>query len=81
VADRQVLAALGGRAKAAPFVVVLDGQRRLASVRITVPAYGKVAARELAVDYAEQGKAVKVSVPKSAEVAPATAAVYNLLNN
>jgi hypothetical protein len=76
-----VLAALGGRAKAAPFVVALDGQGRLASVRITVPAYGEVAARELAVDYAEQGKAVKVSGPRSAEIAPATAAVYNLLNN
>ncbi|MGI5244615.1 hypothetical protein [Dactylosporangium sp. CA-139066] len=81
VADRQVLAALGEAAKKAPFVVVLDGQGRLVSVRITVPAYGKVAARELAVDYVQQGKAVKVSVPKAGEIVPATAAVYNLLNN
>jgi hypothetical protein len=81
LADQAGLAALGDRAKATPFVVMLDAQGRLASVRVTVPAYAGGPERTLAVDYRDQGKPVQVTVPKAAEVAPANAAVYNLLNN
>ncbi|WP_433216578.1 hypothetical protein ACQP00_08065 [Dactylosporangium sp. CS-047395] len=81
LADQAGLATLGERAKAVPFVVTLDAQGRLASVRVTVPAYGSTAERTLAVDYRDQGKPVQVTVPKAADVAPANAAVYNLLNN
>ncbi|GAA2381120.1 hypothetical protein [Dactylosporangium salmoneum] len=81
LADRGAIAALGERAKRAPFVVGLDGQGRLSSVRITVPAVGSTPERTLAVDYQKQGMTVQVAVPKTAEVAQANAAVYNLLNN
>jgi hypothetical protein len=81
LADRADLAALGARAKAAPFVVMLDGQGRLASVKVTVPEYAGVPQRTLAVDYRDLGKPIQVTVPKPAEIAPANAAVYNLLNN
>ncbi|WP_426510711.1 hypothetical protein ACPPVO_08700 [Dactylosporangium sp. McL0621] len=81
LADQAGLTALGERAKAAPFTVALDAQGRLASVRVTVPAYAGTAERTLTVDYRDQGKPVQVTVPKPAEVAPANAAVYNLLNN
>ncbi|WP_433084462.1 hypothetical protein ACQP1P_07725 [Dactylosporangium sp. CA-052675] len=81
LADQAGLAALGDRAKAVPFVVTLDAQGRLASVLVTVPAYAGAAERTLTVDYRDQGKPAQVTVPKAAEVAPANAAVYNLLNN
>ncbi|WP_432986920.1 hypothetical protein [Dactylosporangium sp. CA-233914] len=81
LADQAGLTALGERARAVPFTVVLDAQGRLASVRITVPAYGKTAERALAVDYRDQGKIVQIPVPKGSEVAAANAAVYSLLNN
>ncbi|MER7281377.1 hypothetical protein ABT369_43775 [Dactylosporangium sp. NPDC000244] len=81
LADQAGLTALGERAKAVPFVVTLDAQGRLASVRVTVPAYAGAAERTLTVDYRDQGKPAQVTVPKAAEVAPANAAVYNLLNN
>nr|BFE62679.1 hypothetical protein GCM10020063_072050 [Dactylosporangium thailandense] len=81
LADQAGLTALGDRAKAVPFVVTLDAQGRLASVRVTVPAYAGAAERTLTVDYRDQGKPAQVTVPKAAEVAPANAAVYNLLNN
>jgi hypothetical protein len=80
VGDRSAGAALGERGRAAPFVVGLDAQGRLASVRITVPAHGAVAERTLAVDYREQGRVGVVAGPVAGEVAPATAAVYSLLN-
>ncbi|WP_433614187.1 hypothetical protein ACQP2P_07550 [Dactylosporangium sp. CA-139114] len=81
LADQAGLAALGDRAKAVPFVVTLDAQGRLASVLVTVPAYAGAAERTLTVDYRDQGKPAQVTAPKAAEVAPANAAVYNLLNN
>ncbi|MEV6932412.1 hypothetical protein AB0M46_49065 [Dactylosporangium sp. NPDC051485] len=81
VTDRGAIAALGERAKRAPFAAGLDGQGRLSSIRITVPAYGSTPERTLAVDYQKQGMTVQVAVPKAAEVAQANAAVYNLLNN
>ncbi|GAA3457346.1 hypothetical protein GCM10018962_91800 [Dactylosporangium matsuzakiense] len=81
LADRADLAALGARAKAAPFVVTLDAQGRLASVKVTVPEYAGTAQRTLTVDYRDLGKPVQLTVPKPAEIAQANAAVYNLLNN
>ncbi|MFI5907337.1 hypothetical protein [Dactylosporangium sp. NPDC051541] len=81
LADRADLAALGARAKAAPFVVTLDAQGRLASVKVTVPSYAGAAERALTVDYRDMGQPVQLTVPKTAEIAPANAAVYNLLNN
>ncbi|WP_432836316.1 hypothetical protein [Dactylosporangium sp. CA-092794] len=81
VADGEGLAVLGERAKGVPFVATVDGQGRLGSVRITVPAYGRHAARTIAVDYRDQGRPVAIVAPKAGEVLPATAAVYSLLNN
>jgi hypothetical protein len=81
VGDRAALAALGERARTAPFVATLDAQQHLESIRITVPAYGSTAERTLSVDYQGQGRPIAVAAPKAGEVTAATSAVYNLLNN
>ncbi|WP_238016151.1 hypothetical protein KZZ52_08135 [Dactylosporangium sp. AC04546] len=78
--DAAVLAALGEKAKRAPFTATLDDQQRLTSVKITVPAYGTVGEQTMTVEYAGHGQPVAVAAPKSADVLAATAAVYALLN-
>ncbi|GAA0722350.1 hypothetical protein Drose_08565 [Dactylosporangium roseum] len=78
--DSAVLAALGEKAKAAPFTATLDAQQKLTSIKITVPAYGTVSERMMTLDYAGHGQPVTVAPPKAADVTPATAAVYSLLN-
>jgi hypothetical protein len=77
--DAAVLQALGEKAKAAPFTATLDGAH-LASLKITVPAYGTVAEQALTVDYTGHGQPVAVAAPKAADVLAAPAAVYGLLN-
>ncbi|GGM58403.1 hypothetical protein ACFFX1_51380 [Dactylosporangium sucinum] len=78
--DSAVLAALGEKAKNAPFTATLDDQQRLTALRITVPAYGTVGEQAMTVEYAGHGQPVAVAAPKASDVLPATAAVYALLN-
>ena len=79
--DSAVLAALGDKAKAAPFTATLDAQQHLTSIKIAVPAYGTVAEQAMTLDYAGHGQPVAVAAPKAADVTPATTAVYSLLNS
>ncbi|GAA2631218.1 hypothetical protein GCM10010399_74150 [Dactylosporangium fulvum] len=81
VDDSAVLAALGEKAKAAPFIATLDAQHKLTSIKITIPAYGTVSEQTMTIDYAGHGQPVTVAPPKAADVTPAIAAVYSLLNS
>lgn len=79
--DSAAIAALGDKAKAAPFVATLDGQKNLTALKITVPAYGTTAEQTLSVEFRGHGQPVAIAAPKAADVTPATAAIYSLLNN
>ncbi|MEH1123820.1 hypothetical protein [Micromonospora sp. CPCC 206061] len=81
ILDQQGLGALGERAKAVPFRAVVDGQGRLTSIELDVPAYGEVRAYTHQATYSDYGAAPKVEEPPAGETQEAPAEAYELLNS
>ncbi|GID97939.1 hypothetical protein ACFQFC_17895 [Amorphoplanes digitatis] len=74
------LAALGARARAVPFEATVDGQGRLTSAVVKIPAAGKFKASRYEVTYSDFGKAPAPAVPAADQQQKATEAAYELLN-
>ncbi|MET8148161.1 hypothetical protein ACIBSW_31480 [Actinoplanes sp. NPDC049668] len=75
------LAALGARARAVPFEATVDGQGRLVSAVVKIPAAGKFKASRYEVTYTDFGKAQAPTAPAADQQQKATEAAYELLNN
>ncbi|TWG10612.1 hypothetical protein [Actinoplanes teichomyceticus] len=80
VVDADTLAALGERAKAAPFEAVLDARGRISTATVRVPAAGKAKATTYRVTYDRYGTAASPAAPRGTEQVAAPAAAYELLN-
>lgn len=81
ILDKQGLDALGAQAKAVPFRAVVDGQGRLTSIELDVPAYGEVKAYTHQATYSDYGAAPAVEEPPAGETQEAPAEAYELLNS
>ncbi|MCW6003051.1 hypothetical protein K1W54_00410 [Micromonospora sp. CPCC 205371] len=81
ILDQQGLDALGEKAKAVPFRAVVDGQGRLTSIELDVPAYGQVRAYTHRATYSDYGAAPAVEDPPAGETQEAPAEAYELLNS
>jgi hypothetical protein len=80
IVDPARLKALGARAKAVPFEATVDGQGRLTSTLVRVPAAGKQKAFVYEVTYSDFGRAPTPTAPAADRQQKATAAAYELLN-
>lgn len=81
ILDQQGLDALGEKAKAVPFRAAVDGQGRLTSIELDVPAYGEVEAFTHQATYSDYGVAPKVDEPPAGQTQEAPAEAYELLNS
>jgi hypothetical protein len=70
---------LGDKASSTPFTAVLDGQGRLMSFKIDTTAVDATLTTELTVN--SYGSAATITKPAAADVVPAPAALYQLLNS
>ncbi|MEU8237538.1 hypothetical protein AB0C07_04765 [Actinoplanes missouriensis] len=77
IVEEKTLTALGDKATAVPLEVVVDGDGRVSTATLKIPAAGKVKAGTYAVTYDEYGSAGALTAPKDAVKAPAGA--YDLL--
>lgn len=80
IVDAATLKALGARAKSVPFEATLDGQGRLTSVVVKIPAAGGAKATTYEVTYSDFGTAPSPSVPAADQQQEATAAAYEMVN-
>jgi len=80
IVDDARLKALGERAKAVPFEATVDGQGRLTSAVVKIPAAGKAKATRYVITYAGYGSTPTPAVPPADEQLPATRDAYKLLN-
>jgi hypothetical protein len=71
---------LGAKAKSVPFEATVDDKGRLATLKVTVPAFGSQKEEVINATYSDFGTDVKVTPPATADVIEAPAAVYTLLN-
>ena len=74
------LKALGDKAKAVPFEATVDGEGRLTSTVVRIPAAGKTKAGSYEITYADYGKTPTPAPPAADEQQPATKAAYELIN-
>lgn len=81
ILDQKGLDALGERAKAVPFRAAVDGQGRLTSIELDVPAYGEVKAYTHRATYSDYGAAPNVEEPAAGDTQEAPAEAYELLNS
>jgi hypothetical protein len=81
IVDADHLAALGTRAKAVPFEATVDGQGRLISTVVKIPAAGKHKAARYEVTYGDFGKVPTPRVPAADQQQRATKEAYELLNS
>ncbi|MEU7906700.1 hypothetical protein [Actinoplanes sp. NPDC049118] len=80
IVDQERLAALGARARAVPFEATVDGQGRLLSTVVRIPAAGKYKASEYEVTYSDYGKAPTPTAPAADQQQKASKDAYELLN-
>jgi hypothetical protein len=78
--DREIVSALGDKAKTIPFRARVDGSGRLASVSLDVPAAGKTKPATYRVEYADYGHAPPVAQPAPGDVQEAPPAAYDMVN-
>ena len=81
IVDDARLKALGDKAKAVPFEATVDGQGRLTSTVVEVPAAGKAKAVRYAITYTGYGSTPTPKGPAAGDQQQATAKVYELLNS
>lgn len=75
------LKAYADRAKSMPFEATLDGNGRLTSLKLMIPAGGDVKADTFAYTYTDFGAAVTATKPAADQVLEASPTVYELLNS
>jgi hypothetical protein len=75
---RDHFAALGGGAREVPFTAALDGQRRLPSLAVQVPAGGRFAAATYRAAYTDYGSTTRPEPPAAGDQIPAPDATYEL---
>ena len=80
IVDPARLKALGEKAKAVPFEATVDGQGRLTSAVVKVPAAGRTKASRYEITYADYGTTASPAAPAADEQQPATRSAYELLN-
>lgn len=78
--DEDIVTELGDQAKAVPFEATVDEQGRLVSLKILVPASGKVKAQTWEVTYSGYGTALNLTAPPAAEVVEAPSTLYDIFN-
>jgi hypothetical protein len=78
--DEDLVKALGDKAKALPFIATVDGRRRLSTLLVDVPPFGKVPASKLEFRYFDYGAVTPLEKPGST-VPEAPASAYELLNS
>jgi len=78
--DREVVTALGAKAKSIPFRATVDGAGRLTLVSLDVPAAGQTRAATYRMAYADYGSAPPVTQPAGSQVREAPPEVYDLIN-
>jgi hypothetical protein len=81
IVDAARLKALGEKAKAVPFEATVDGQGRLTSTVVRIPAAGKAKAGKYEIKYTGYGSTPTPAVPAADEQQRATKATYELLNS
>jgi hypothetical protein len=81
IVDDARLKALGEKARAVPFEATVDGQGRLTSTVVKVPAAGQAKAVRYAITYTGYGSTPTPKVPAAGDQQKATAKVYELLNS
>lgn len=72
------LKALGDKAGHLTFTAVLDGQGRVTSATVRIPAAGKLKAATAVITYDQYGTAAKPKLPTAAEQVKAPSAVYKM---
>ncbi|MBB2948032.1 hypothetical protein FB565_007803 [Actinoplanes lutulentus] len=77
IVEGATLTALGEKAKGVPLEVVVDGEGRISTATVKIPAAGKTKASTYKVTYDQYGSAASLEVP--ADAVKATADVYDLL--
>jgi hypothetical protein len=80
IVDPARLKALGEKAKAVPFEATVDGQGRLTSTVVRIPAAGKTKAGKYEIKYTGYGSTPTPAVPPADEQQRATKDAYELLN-
>jgi len=80
VVDDEALAALGEAAKRVPFEADVDGQGRLTSLTVRVPAAGRAPAFRRTATYRDYGAVTAPDRPSAAQSQEAPAAAYEMLN-
>jgi hypothetical protein len=81
IVDAARLKALGEQAKAVPFEATVDGQGRLTSAVVKIPAAGKAKASRYKITYADYGTTATPAAPAADEQQKATKDAYELLNS
>jgi hypothetical protein len=79
--DEDIVKELGDAAKAVPFEATVDDKGRLATLKIEIPASGKVKAQTWQVTYGAYGAAPTIEKPPAAQVQEAPQSLYDLLNS
>jgi hypothetical protein len=78
IVDKEVLTALGEKAKTVPMKVTLDSEGRITKAVLDLPAAGKAKAATHEIVYDQYGTVASVKAPTDA--VKATAAAYEMLN-
>lgn len=78
VIDSDLLAELGAKAKSVPFTAALDGQGRLSTLTLKMPASEDVPAADLTVTYSGYGAATATAKPPANQTEEATAETYEI---
>ncbi|GAA2631213.1 hypothetical protein GCM10010399_74140 [Dactylosporangium fulvum] len=78
--DDEAVKALGDKAKAVPFEATVDDKGNLATLKVSVPAYGDTKAGDVTATFSDFGAPVTVTTPAASEVEDAPASTYDLLN-
>ncbi|GIG89773.1 hypothetical protein Pen02_47090 [Plantactinospora endophytica] len=80
VLEAEQMSALGEAAKQVPFNAVVDGDERLTSLTLDVPAAGSAKAFQYVVNYQDFGSTPKLAAPSGTQAQNAPALAYELLN-
>ena len=79
--DQSTLSALAGKAKSIPFEATVDGQNRLAELKITIPAVGDQPQQVIDSTYSNYGTPVTVTAPPAGQVVQAPQFAYELFKS
>ena len=80
VLNANAVKGLGDKAKAVPFEATIDDKGRLATLKVTVPAYGSTKEEVVNITYSDFGTPVKLTTPSASETAEAPETLYALVN-